>query len=65
MKRVAAFIAGIFLLSLPASVKAQQPAKRININEAISIAKNNLQYDINELQINKNKSQNQNSDCSS
>jgi len=57
MKPVSAFIAGIFLLTLPDNAKAQQPAKRINVNEAISIAKNNLQYDINELQINKNKAQ--------
>jgi len=58
MKPVIIVAAGISLLTFAKNAQAQQqPAKRININEAIEIAKNNLQYDINKLQINRGKAQ--------
>ncbi|HRO46731.1 CusA/CzcA family heavy metal efflux RND transporter [Agriterribacter sp.] len=49
-------IAIIALLTFSGSVQAQQP-KRIDINEAITSAKSNLQYEINNQQINKGKAQ--------
>ena len=57
-KPIATVIAGITLLLISNSVQAQQPvAKRISISEAITLAKNNLQYDVNSQQINKGKAQ--------
>ncbi|MBK5270894.1 MAG: CusA/CzcA family heavy metal efflux RND transporter [Bacteroidia bacterium] len=58
MKPGAASVTGIILLLLSFNVQAQQPTtKRISINEAISFAKNNLQYEVNNQQINKGKTQ--------
>lgn len=58
MKPVTTVIAGIGLLLMSNSVQAQQPvAKRISIDEAITLAKNNLQYEVNNQQINKGKVQ--------
>ena len=57
-KPVATVIAGVALLLISNSVQAQQPvAKRISIDEAITLAKNNLQYDVNNQQITKGKAQ--------
>ncbi len=57
-KPIATVIAGVTLLLISNSVQAQQPvAKRISISEAITLAKNNLQYDVNSQQINKGKAQ--------
>ncbi|MGB3154287.1 MAG: CusA/CzcA family heavy metal efflux RND transporter, partial [Chitinophagaceae bacterium] len=54
----AANVAGIFLILLSFDTKAQEPVvKRISIDEAISAAKNNLQYEVNNQQINKGKIQ--------
>lgn len=58
MKPDAVIIAGITLLAFSNNTNAQQPViKRININEAINLAKNNLQYEVNNQQINKGKAQ--------
>ena len=58
MKPIATVIAGIFLLMVSHDVQAQQPVvKRISIDEAITLAKNNLQYDINNQQITKGQAQ--------
>jgi cobalt-zinc-cadmium resistance protein CzcA len=58
MKPVTTIIAGIILLSLSSNVQAQQAvAKRISVDEAIALAKNNLLYEINNQQINKGKTQ--------
>ena len=58
MKPVATIISVISLLAISTNVKAQQPpAKRISINDAITLAKNNLQYEVNNQQINKGKAQ--------
>jgi heavy metal efflux system protein len=58
MKRVTTIIAGIVLLSLSNNIRAQQPiAKRMSIQEAISVAKNNLQFDVNNQQISKGEMQ--------
>lgn len=58
IKPVATIIAGIILLSLSTTVQAQQPVtKRISVNEVITLANNNLQYEINNQQINKGKAQ--------
>ena len=52
------FIAALSLPSIPSSAQVQQmPIKRININDAIALAKNNLQYQVNTQQINKGKAQ--------
>lgn len=54
----AAVIAGIILLSFSGTANAQQSAaKRIKIDEAVALAKNNLQYEINNQQITKGKAQ--------
>ena len=51
-------ITGVVLLLLSFNLQAQQPVlKRISINEAITAAKNNLQFDVNNQQINKGKIQ--------
>lgn len=51
-------IAGIILLSCSNNVQAQQPvAKRVSIDEVITLAKNNLLYDINKQQIERGKIQ--------
>ena len=51
-------IAALSLPSIPSSAQGQPiPIKRININEAIALAKNNLQYQVNTQQINKGKAQ--------
>lgn len=58
VKPLTTIIAGIILLSLSTNVEAQQPiTKRINITEVITLANNNLQYEINNQQINKGKAQ--------
>ncbi len=58
MKPVTTVIAGIVLLCLSNNVQAQQPsAKRVSITEAITLAKNNLQYEINNQQISKGQAQ--------
>lgn len=57
-KSVTTIIAGIILLSLSTNVQAQKPAaKRITSSEAIDLAKNNLQYEVNNEQVNKGKAQ--------
>jgi len=57
MKPIATVITGICLMIANAA-GAQQPAsKRIGINEAINLAKSNLQYEVNGQQINKGKTQ--------
>ncbi len=49
---------GIIFLSLSGGVQAQQPvAKRMAVSEVITLAKNNLQYDINKQQIERGKVQ--------
>ena len=58
MKPVITIIAGISLLALSESVQAQTPdGKRLPVSEAIALAKNNLQYQVNAEQINKGKIQ--------
>lgn len=58
MKPIAAIITGIVFMGLSNMVQAQQPTtKRISINEAIILAKNNLQYEVNNQQINRGKAQ--------
>lgn len=58
MKTALPVIAVIALLTFSGNVIAQQPtARRIDINEAISSAKNNLQYGINNAQINRGRLQ--------
>ncbi len=58
MKPVVTGVASIMLLLLSGNVMAQQSIqKRIDINGAITSAKNNLQYGINTQQINKGKTQ--------
>ena len=58
VKPVATSIAVIFLMTFANNVQAQQPAtKRISITEAINFAKTNLQYEVNNQQINKGKVQ--------
>ena len=58
VKPVATGLVVIFLMAFANNVKAQQPAtKRISITEAISFAKTNLQYEVNNQQINKGKIQ--------
>ncbi len=58
MKPIATIITAISLLVLTNNVNAQQPAtRRVTANEAISLAKNNLQYEINNQQIIKGKAQ--------
>lgn len=58
MKPIAAIIAGITLVTVSNNVYAQQPiTKRVAVNEAIGLAKRNLQYEINNQQINKGKAQ--------
>ncbi|OSZ77178.1 CusA/CzcA family heavy metal efflux RND transporter [Chitinophagaceae bacterium IBVUCB2] len=58
MKPVTTVIAGIVLLCLSNNVQAQQPsAKRVSITEAITLAKSNLQYEINNQQISKGQAQ--------
>jgi len=54
MKPAATIIAGIFLFCLTNNARAQQPiAKRLSATETIGLAKSNLLYDVNNLQINK------------
>ncbi len=59
MKPIVTTILMLFgLFTFPDSSHAQQPAaKRISSNEAISLAKNNLQYGVNTQQVNKGKAQ--------
>jgi len=58
MQPVATITAGIFLLTLSNSVQAQQPVvKRMAVGEVITLAKNNLLYDINNQQIERGKLQ--------
>ncbi|KIC89876.1 CusA/CzcA family heavy metal efflux RND transporter [Flavihumibacter sp. ZG627] len=58
VKPVAATILIVSLMALSNNVQAQQPAtKRLNSNEAIALAKNNLQYEVNTQQVNKGKAQ--------
>ena len=66
MKPVATIIAAISLLAISANVKAQQPAaKRISINDAITLAKNNLLYEINNPADQQRQSPNKNCICNS
>lgn len=58
MKPVVTIIAGITLLIFAESVQAQAPeGKRLPVSEAVALAKNNLQYQVNIEQINKGKIQ--------
>jgi heavy metal efflux system protein len=58
MKPVAIIMGGVFLMALSNETNAQQPAmKRVGIDEVVSLAKNNLLYEINKQQINKGKAQ--------
>jgi len=58
MKPVVTIIAGITLLIVAQSAQAQVPdGKRLPVGEAIALAKNNLQYQVNTEQINKGKIQ--------
>ena len=58
VKPVTLFIAGMLTLTISNNVDAQQPnVKRVSINEAIALAKNNLLYEINNQQINRGKAQ--------
>lgn len=58
IKPVSAIISTIVLLSLSNDVNAQQSiVKRVGISEIIGLTKSNLQYDINNQQINKGKAQ--------
>ncbi len=57
-KPVALIIAGILMLTFSNNANAQQPnIKRVSIDEAITLAKNNLLYEVNNLQINKGEAQ--------
>ena len=58
VKPVTLFIAGMLTLTISNNVDAQQPnVKRVSINEAIALAKNNLLYEINNQQINRGEAQ--------
>ncbi len=58
MKPVVTMIAGITLLVLSENAQAQTPdGKRLPVNEAVALAKNNLQYQVNTEQINRGKIQ--------
>ena len=58
VKPVTLFITGMLTLTISNNVDAQQPnVKRVSINEAIALAKNNLLYEINNQQINRGKAQ--------
>ena len=58
VKPVAATIVIVLMMCLSNNVQAQQPVtKRVSINEAISLAKSNLQYAVNNQQIIKGKAQ--------
>lgn len=58
MKPVTAIITIIAFAGLSNSAQAQQSlAKRVSITEAITLAKNNLQYEVNNQQINKGQTQ--------
>lgn len=57
-KPAALIIAGMLMLTFSNDVHAQQPnAKRVSIDEAIALAKNNLLYEVNNRQINKGEAQ--------
>lgn len=48
----------VFMMCLSNNLQAQQPApKRVSSSEAIALAKNNLQYEVNNQQVNKGKAQ--------
>jgi len=57
MNMAVALITAVLLSSMPSNAQEQKPIKRINISEAITLAKNNLQYQVNTQQINKGKAQ--------
>ena len=58
MKTMGAIITGILLITTSAYANAQQiKYQRISIDDAIGLAKNNLQYQVNNQQINKGKAQ--------
>ncbi|MES2431689.1 MAG: CusA/CzcA family heavy metal efflux RND transporter [Bacteroidota bacterium] len=58
IKPVGTIIAGMILLASSTNLQAQQsPAKRVSVSEAITIAKNNLLFDINKQQIERGKIQ--------
>ena len=58
VKPVVTAIVIAFVLCLPNTVLAQQPVtKRVTSSEAITLAKNNLQYEVNNQQVNKGKAQ--------
>ena len=58
IKPEALIIAGVVLFMSAGSLQAQQPGtRRVPVSEVISMAKSNLQYDINNQQINKGMAQ--------
>ena len=58
MKTAATVITVMFFISISSNINAQQiNSKRISIDDAIGLAKNNLKYQVNDQQINKGKAQ--------
>jgi heavy metal efflux system protein len=58
VKPAATIISGLIFLSISNNASAQQPiVKRINVIEAVNLAKNNLLYEVNNQQVNKGKAQ--------
>jgi cobalt-zinc-cadmium resistance protein CzcA len=58
VKPIAAIIAAMIAVGFPVDASAQLPApKRLTADEAVSLAKNNLLYEVNNQQINKGKAQ--------
>ena len=57
MKPAITAIAIISLMMFSGNAQAQQPGKQISITDVVSMAKNNLQYDINTAQITKSQAQ--------
>lgn len=56
-KPVSSVTAVLLFLSLANCLQAQQPASRVTINDALVLAKNNLQYQVNNFQISKGQAQ--------
>ncbi len=58
VKPVVTMVVITAIMCLTNNIQAQQPsAKRVSSSEAISLAKNNLQYEVNNQQVNKGKAQ--------
>ncbi len=58
MKPITTIIALLVLLSVSSGASAQDNGtKRVSIDEAVTLAKNNLMYQVNNQQINKGKAQ--------